>query len=102
MAQPPAEFTVITADRLIDGLGGPPIVNGGVLVHEGRIVRVGAGDDLQAPEGAAVERHHRAGTSIVPGFVDAHTHVIAPGDGTPGEGVAARGSGAESFRGRGW
>jgi imidazolonepropionase-like amidohydrolase len=26
---------------------------------------------------------------LLPGFVDAHTHVIAPGDGTPGEGVAA-------------
>jgi len=89
MAQPPAEFIVITADRLIDGLGGPPIENGGVLVHDGRIERVGAGDDLRAPDGGTAERHHRAGTSIVPGFVDAHTHVIAPGDGTPGEGVAA-------------
>ncbi|HVA87763.1 MAG TPA: amidohydrolase family protein [Candidatus Saccharimonadales bacterium] len=89
MPQPPAEFTIITADRLIDGLGGPPIPNGGVMIHDGKIVRVGAGDELRAPDGATVERHHRAGTSIVPGYVDAHTHVIAPGDGTPGEGVAA-------------
>ena len=30
MTQPEPEFTVISADRLIDGLGGPPIETGGV------------------------------------------------------------------------
>ena len=34
------------------------------------------------------ERHY-PDASILPGYVDAHTHVIAPGDGTPGEAVAA-------------
>jgi imidazolonepropionase-like amidohydrolase len=83
------DFTLLTADRVIDGAGGPPIEGGGVLIEGGKLVRVGAAAALRPPDGAAVEEHHYAGGTLLPGFVDAHTHVIAPGDGTPGEGVAA-------------
>ncbi len=89
MPQPEAEFTLITAARLIDGTGAAPIENGGLLVHGDRIVRVGHRSDLRAPDGASVVESHHPDASILPGYVDAHTHVIAPGDGTPGEGVAA-------------
>src|SRR6185437_12808146 len=83
------DFRVLTADRVIDGSGGPAIETGGVLLKGDRIVRVGPAADLRAPDGANVETKHYAGASILPGYVDAHTHVVAPGDGTPGEGVAA-------------
>jgi imidazolonepropionase-like amidohydrolase len=86
---PAPEFRVLTADRVIDGSGGPAIEGGGVLLKGDRIVRVGPAADLRAPDGAAVETTHYAGASLLPGYVDAHTHVVAPGDGTPGEGVAA-------------
>jgi imidazolonepropionase-like amidohydrolase len=74
---------------LIDGLGGRPIADGGLLIRGTEIARIGAGAELRAPDGAIVDHRHYPGASIMPGFVDAHTHVIAPGDGTPGEGVAA-------------
>ena len=83
------DFRLLTADRVIDGSGGPAIDGGGVLIEDERIARVGARDDLRAPDGAQVETQHYPGASLLPGFVDAHTHVVAPGDGTPGEGVAA-------------
>ncbi len=83
------DFTLITADRVIDGLGGAPIEGGGVLVRDGKVVRVGPAGELVPPDGATVEALAYPGGSLVPGFVDAHTHVVAPGDGTPGEGVAA-------------
>jgi imidazolonepropionase-like amidohydrolase len=90
MAHGEAAYTLLTADRLVDGSGGAPIEGGaGVLVRAGRIVRVGRRADLRVPEGATVDERNYPGATLVPGYVDAHTHVVAPGDGTPGEGVAA-------------
>lgn len=49
-----------------------------VLVSDGRILAVGPADELA---GGGVRRHELDGV-IVPGFVDAHTHVtIRPGEG---------------------
>lgn len=83
------EFRLLIADRVIDGSGGPAIDGGAVLVRDGRILRVGRASEVRAPEGASVEETRYDGGSLLPGYVDAHTHVVAPGDGTPGEGVAA-------------
>src|SRR6266705_1884193 len=58
MTQPSARFTLITAARLLDGTGA-----------------------------SAVRRDYGAAT-ILPGLVDAHTHLVAPGDGTLGDDVA--------------
>ena len=49
-----AQFTLITADRLIDSKGGPPIEKGAVLVDGDKIVAVGSQEEVRAPEGAAV------------------------------------------------
>src|SRR4051794_35577918 len=89
MPQPAPDFRLLLADRVIDGSGGPPIDRGGVLLSGDQIVRVGAAGDLRAPDGASVEEVRYDGATLLPGYVDAHTHVVAPGDGTPGEGVAA-------------
>jgi imidazolonepropionase-like amidohydrolase len=83
------DFRLLTADRVIDGSGGPAIDNGGVLIEGDRIVRVGPVAELTAPDGARVEVVAYPGATLLPGFVDAHTHIVSPGDGTPGEGVAA-------------
>ncbi len=90
MSQPAApEFHLLIADRVIDGSGGPAIERGAVLLHGDRIVRVGPASEVRAPEGATVEEVRYDGGTLLPGYVDAHTHIVAPGDGTPGEGVAA-------------
>jgi imidazolonepropionase-like amidohydrolase len=79
---------ILTAARVFDGSGGTPLRNAGVLVEGGRIVRVARIAELSTPEGAAVDRIDYGNATILPGLVDAHTHLCAPGDGTPGDLVA--------------
>ena len=82
-------FRLFIADRVIDGSGAPAIEHGAVLLSGEQIVAVGPASQVRAPEDASVEITRYDGGSLLPGYVDAHTHVVAPGDGTPGEGVAA-------------
>ena len=79
------EFTLITADRVIDSGGGPPIDNGAVLVRGSRIVAVGRAADVRAPDGASVEAHDYPGGAVLPGMVDCHTHHNGFGDGRLGD-----------------
>ena len=79
------EFTLITADRVIDSGGGPPIDNGAVLVRGSRIVAVGRAADVKAPDGASVEVHDYPGGAMLPGMVDCHTHHNGFGDGRLGD-----------------
>lgn len=83
------DYRLLIADRVIDGSGGPPIERGALLLEGDRIVRLGRAGEVRAPDGATVEEIRYDGGSLLPGYVDAHTHIVAPGDGTPGEGVAA-------------
>lgn len=83
-----AAFTLMTAARLVDGQGGPPLEHAALLIEGGRIVALGPQGEIRAPEGARVERADYGAATILPGLVDAHTHLVAPGDGTPGDDVA--------------
>jgi imidazolonepropionase-like amidohydrolase len=66
--------TVITADRLIDGTGRPPLPHAALVIEDGRVAGIATGDDIGAAlEGA--ERIDVAGGSILPGFVEMHTHM---------------------------
>ena len=79
------QFTLITADRVIDSGDGPPIDNGAVLIHGSRIVAVGRAADVRAPEGALVDVHDYPGGAALPGMVDCHTHHNGFGDGRTGD-----------------
>ena len=69
---------VVVADRVIDGTGRAPIEGGGVRIENGRIAAVGRRADLGMPDGAVLIE--RPGETLLPGLVDAHTHVsIIPG-----------------------
>ena len=83
-----ARFTLITAARLLDGSGSPPVEQAAVLLENGRVAKLGRASDVRAPEGAAVERKDYGDATILPGLVDAHTHLVAPGDGTLGDDIA--------------
>lgn len=52
------------------------IENGVLVIDEGKIVAVGAADDVRIPRGAEVV--DVTGQVIVPGFVDTHSHIGEP------------------------
>lgn len=59
-------------------IAGPPIANGVLVVHRGRITAVGRQGEVRVPGEAAVR--DVAGKVIMPGLVDTHSH-IGGGDG---------------------
>jgi imidazolonepropionase-like amidohydrolase len=63
--------TVITGARIVP-VTGDPIDGGTILVDAGKIVAVG-GPELGVPAGADVV--DAAGKWVLPGFIDAHTHL---------------------------
>ena len=65
---------VLKAARLIDGTGKPAIQNGLVVVTDNMITAVGTSSQVQIPAGAKIIDLGDA--TLLPGFVDAHTHVI--------------------------
>lgn len=58
--------------RIFDGVA--DLGTGDVLVLEGKIAAVGKVEN--APQG--IERHEGKGMTLLPGLIDAHTHVIFP------------------------
>jgi imidazolonepropionase-like amidohydrolase len=84
----PARFTLLVAARLLDGGGGAPLANSAVLIEADRIVALGVQGEVEAPADASVRRVDYGDATILPGLVDAHTHLVAPGDGTLGDDVA--------------
>ncbi|HEY3121232.1 MAG TPA: amidohydrolase family protein [Vicinamibacteria bacterium] len=76
--EPPV--TVIKAGVLIDGGGGAPLRNAVIVVEGERITAVGSG--LAVPAGARVL--DLSESTVLPGFIDAHTHISAPLVSTPG------------------
>lgn len=67
-----AETVVITADRMVDVLAGRYVQNPQIVVTDGRIVSL---DGSKAPANA--KRVDLPGLTLVPGFIDMHTHVTS-------------------------
>jgi imidazolonepropionase-like amidohydrolase len=86
--QAPAKGTVVLrAARLIDGTGAAPVQNGVVVVTDDRIVAVGANGSVPVPTGARVIDLGDA--TLLPGFIDAHTHIIGRPLSDPASDIAA-------------
>jgi imidazolonepropionase-like amidohydrolase len=71
----------IRAGRLIDGKSERPIENALILIEGDKIVSVAAGGS--APAGVEVIDLSKA--TVLPGFIDTHTHVLLQGDVTAAE-----------------
>ncbi|MBI4011836.1 MAG: amidohydrolase family protein [Candidatus Rokubacteria bacterium] len=88
MTPPTPRFTLLTATRLLDGTDRVPVQPAALLLEDGRIARLGPAADVKPPDGAPAERVDYGDATILPGLVDAHTHLVAPGDGTAGDDLA--------------
>jgi imidazolonepropionase-like amidohydrolase len=79
------DWLIVRASRLLDGTGGPLVADPTVVVHRGMIRGVYAGPPPRAdwPPDAAVAEF--PGHTLLPGLIDAHVHLVLPGDGTPFE-----------------
>ena len=84
MPQSP-QFTILKADRLIDGNGGPVAEQAAILLEDDAISRIGTRETVHAPEGAPVREIDYGDATILPGLVDSHVHLIGIGDGRAGD-----------------
>ena len=81
-------YKLISAGRLIDALGGPPLENWAMLVKGSSIDAVGPAVEIAAPEGVQVEVFEYPDMTLMPGMVDCHTHHNGFGDGRLGDDLA--------------
>jgi imidazolonepropionase-like amidohydrolase len=74
--EPPVGKGVVAlrAARLIDGTGAAPITNAIVIVTDNKITAVGEANSVRIPSGAKVI--DLGDVTLLPGFIDAHTHLI--------------------------
>ena len=70
----------VRCGTLFDGTGAPPLHDATLLVQDGRVTAVGPTASTTVPAGA--ERLDLTSRFVMPGFVDAHSHIsIVPGAG---------------------
>ncbi len=82
--------TIISAERFIDGSGGPPQRDVAVVVRGDTIVRVCPVGELgEGLDTSSIQRF--PGATLLPGLIDAHTHTNMAGRGRTGEEAIADG-----------
>jgi imidazolonepropionase-like amidohydrolase len=84
----------LKAARLIDGSGSAPISNAVIVVTDNKITAVGPASSVSIPANARVV--DLGNVTLLPGFIDAHTHLVGRVLGDP-EGDMAAVKDYESF-----
>jgi imidazolonepropionase-like amidohydrolase len=80
---------VLKAARLIDGTGAPAITNAVVVIDDNRITAAGRAGSVNIPANAKVI--DLGDVTLLPGFIDMHTHIIGRVLGDPaGENALVR------------
>jgi len=94
--QPPEGKGIVAlkAARLIDGTGAPAVRNAVIIITDNRITAVGDASSVRVPPDAKVI--DLGDVTLLPGFIDAHTHLIGRVLGDP-EGDMATVRDYESF-----
>ena len=69
---------MIHAGRLIDARGGRALIDQRIVIEGERVKRVGPAGEVEVPAGA--ELIDLAAATVLPGLIDAHTHVFLQGD----------------------
>ena len=72
-AVPADAQTVFEGARLITGDGSAPIQNSAFVVEGNRITAVGKRGEVRLPQGAS--RVDLTGKTVIPGLIDAHSHI---------------------------
>ena len=67
--------TLLHGGAVIDGTGSPPQLNTSVLIEGEKIMEVGAAADALAQSHKDVQKIDVFGLTVMPGLIDAHTHV---------------------------
>ncbi len=80
-AQNDSRSTLLTHANILDVASGKYLSDRSILVQGNRIKRIGT--NLTAPAGA--ETVDLRGAYVLPGFIDAHTHILLQGDATSRE-----------------
>jgi imidazolonepropionase-like amidohydrolase len=65
--------TVFDGETILDGNGGAPIVNGRMVIENGRITAIGTAASVTVPLGAT--RVDLAGNTIMPAMINVHAHM---------------------------
>ncbi|XVH32323.1 amidohydrolase [Haloferacaceae archaeon DSL9] len=73
----PADLVLANAE--VHTLGKPDDTHEAVAIRDGRIVRVGTGYDVEFLAGAETDVVDLEGRIVLPGFIDAHTHMTTMG-----------------------
>jgi imidazolonepropionase-like amidohydrolase len=68
---PLARRTLLLHANVIDGSGAPPQRDVAIIIDAGRIISIGA-------PGSAADTIDLAGRWVMPGMIDAHTHIASP------------------------
>ncbi len=76
---PSAERLLVRAGRLIDGLAATSRTDQGILIEGDRISAVGPYAEI-ANRAAGAKAIDLSGMTVLPGLIDAHTHILLQGD----------------------
>ncbi|MEN6328787.1 MAG: amidohydrolase family protein [Methanobacteriaceae archaeon] len=71
-------YILIHNGTLIDGKGGQPVPDSGILIQDDTIMEVGPLDSIELPT-SNVERIDAQRGFILPGFIDCHVHIMFNG-----------------------
>ena len=80
-----SKTTIIKAGRLIDGRGGPVKTDQAVVITDGRIQSIADMESFQRETPPHAEIIDFTDCCVIPGLIDAHTHLSLAGDGRPYE-----------------
>jgi imidazolonepropionase-like amidohydrolase len=76
VAQTPAPVTLIKASRLLDPRTGNVLSPAAVLIEDGKIKEVGAPSQVQQNVPAGAKTIDLGSSTLLPGLIDSHTHLL--------------------------